>query len=224
MTEKSEATHGEVDGGRALLGAFFLASGGALVFYILSGVSLGGTFALMVAGAVAGVVAVRRRLAPERRAELDRRLRAGLAAGVAGLAAYDGTRWAFVHLARYRFKPFDVFSIFGQALAGRALLGPHHAIWWIDVAGVAFHVTNGLGFATAYTIWMGRRGTVAGVVFALALNMAMILLYPGWLKIRLLGEFVQVAMLGHVAYGAAVGATARAVLRRSERMAGVATA
>jgi hypothetical protein len=92
------------------------------------------------------------------------------------------------------------------------------------VAGVAFHVTNGLGFATAYTIWMGRRGIVAGVVFALALNMAMILLYPGWLKIRLLGEFVQVAMLGHVAYGAAVGATARAVLRRSERMAGVATA
>ena len=79
MTEKSEATHGKVDGGRALVGTFFLASGGALVFYILSGVSLGGTFALMVAGAVAGVVAVRRRLAPERRAELDRRWQEHLA-------------------------------------------------------------------------------------------------------------------------------------------------
>jgi hypothetical protein len=224
MTEKSKEVHGRIDGGRALLGSFFLASGGALLFYILSGVSLGGTFALMVAGAVAGTVAVRRRLAPERRADLDRRLRAGLAAGVAGLAAYDGTRWAFVHLAHYRFKPFDVFSIFGQALAGRALLGPHHAAWWIDAAGLAFHVTNGIGFATAYTIWMGRRGVVAGIVFALALNLAMILLYPGWLKIRLLGEFIQVAMLGHLAYGAAVGATARALLRRSERVAGLAAA
>jgi len=103
-------------------------------------------------------------------------------------------------------------------------VGAHHATWWIDVAGVAFHVTNGLGFATAYTVWMGRRGVVAGVVFALALNVAMILLYPGWLKIRLLGEFVQVAMLGHIAYGAAVGATARALLRRSEKVAGLVAA
>src|SRR6266852_5098119 len=224
MGEKSEQTRTRVDGVKALFGAFFFASGGALVFYILSGVSLGGTFALAVAGAVAGAVAVRKRIAPDRRADLDRRLRAGLAAGLAGLAAYDGTRWAFVHVAHYRFKPFDVFSIFGQALAGRALVGAHHATWWIDVAGVAFHVTNGLGFATAYTVWMGRRGVVAGVVFALALNVAMILLYPGWLKIRLLGEFVQVAMLGHIAYGAAVGATARALLRRSVKVAGLVAA
>ena len=53
MTETSEEVHAKIDGGRALLGSLFLASGGALLFYLLSGVWLGGTFALMVAGTLA---------------------------------------------------------------------------------------------------------------------------------------------------------------------------
>jgi hypothetical protein len=32
MTEKSKEVHRRIDGGRALLGSFFLASGGALLF------------------------------------------------------------------------------------------------------------------------------------------------------------------------------------------------
>lgn len=76
-----------------------------------------------------------------------------------------------------------------------------------------------MGFATAYTIWMGRRGVVSGIAFALGLNLVMVALYPGWLKIRLLWEFVQVAMLGHLAYGAVVGAGAQILLRRNEDLA-----
>src|SRR5262249_50092417 len=138
----------------------------------------------------------------------------GAAAGGAGIVAYDLSRWLLVHFGHFQFKPFDAFYTFGQAMFGQAILGPGHPSWVTLAVGVAFHLINGVGFAMAYTVWAGHRGPLAGMVFALFLQLAMVAVYPSWLRIQMLGEFLEVSMLGHMAYGAAVGATSRYLLAR----------
>lgn len=208
--------HSEFGPRRRLYGSCFLASGAALVVYIVSGISLPLTFGFVLLGALVGGLCVRRSLIPPRRSDLDRHVKVGLLAGAGGLIAYDSTRWALVHFAHFRLRPFDTFSIYGRAMMGQAIVGPAHSRWWITGVGVAFHLANGLGFAVAYTMWLGRRGWKAGVAFAFGLQLVMLGLYPTWLRVRLLSEFVQVAMIGHVAYGAVLGLTARHILARQK--------
>jgi hypothetical protein len=200
-----------------LFGALFLASGVALLVYILSGISLGLTLVLLTIGAVVVQVRVHRVLPAARRAELARRVRAGAVAGVAGLAAYDSSRWLLVQVFHFQFKPFDVFYTFGAAIFGQSMLGPGSPAWLALAVGVAFHVVNGLGFAMAYAVWAGRKGPVPGIVFALFLQVLMVAIYPSWLRIQMMGEFLEVSMLGHVAYGAAIGAVSRFLLSRPSR-------
>jgi hypothetical protein len=210
-----------------IFGALFLSSGAALIVYIISGISLAVTLGLLTVAAVIIQVRVHRVLPAARRAELGRRMRGGAAAGCAGLVAYDLSRWLLVHFGHFQFKPFDVFYTFGQAMFGQAILGPGHPSLAVWVVGIAFHLLNGLGFAMAYTVWAGERGPLAGMVFALFLQAAMVAAYPSWLRIQMMGEFLQVSMLGHLAYGAAVGATGQLLLSlrwRTGRDTGIAEA
>jgi hypothetical protein len=80
--------------------------------------------------------------------------------------------------------------------------------------GIAFHLVNGLGFAMAYAVWAGHRGPIAGMAFALFLQALMVAVYPSWLRVQMLTEFLEVSMLGHLAYGAAIGATSQFLLAR----------
>src|SRR5579859_968215 len=164
-----------------VLGAIFGSSGLALLVYILAGVSLGLTLLLVMAAATAGGLLARRRLPPERRALLARRIAAGTAGGAAGLLAYDGTRWLLVQAGHFKLKPFDVFYSFGQAMFGQAILGPGHPAWLLWTAGIAFHLLNGIGFAVAYAVWLGERGWLAGIAFAMGLQAVMVAVYPSWL-------------------------------------------
>ena len=191
-----------------------LSSGAALIVYVLSGISLGLTLVLLTIGAVVMQLRVHRMLPAARRAELGRRIRVGAMAGCVGIVAYDLSRWLLVHFGHFQFKPFDVFYTFGQAMFGQAILGPGHALWAALTVGIAFHLINGLGFAMAYTVWAGRRGPLAGMVFALLLQAVMVAVYPSWLRIQMMGEFLEVSMLGHMAYGAAVGAASQYLLAR----------
>jgi hypothetical protein len=190
-----------------LLAALPLASGAALIVHVLSGVSLGAT--LLAAGGIVFLAGLMlwRQLSPVARLEVRRRAVVGALAGLAATGAYDSVRWALVTVFRYTYWPFDIFSIFGQAITGGGL--PAGVVTGI---GVLYHYLNGVMFALAYTILFGRAGWWVGILWALGLEALMLSVYPGWLHPQAFGEFLSVSMLGHVAYGSVLGLLAQRTL------------
>lgn len=179
-------------------------SGAALVAAILTDrpLWLASTF-VFVPGLLATVAAVV--WARGRQAELFlERVRRGVVAGVVGTAAYDVVRGAVELAGLATSNTFRAITIFGSGLTGRP---PSHAA--SVAAGWAFHACNGVGFAIAYLLLAAGRPVLAGVAFGLALETAMVLLYPGWLGFTLTAEFLSVSILGHVAYGAVLGVAGR---------------
>ena len=49
------------------------------------------------------------------------------------------------------------------------------------------------------------------------LELLMVSVYPGWLDMRALDEFLQVSVLGHIVYGAVLGYSARWLLAEREQ-------
>jgi hypothetical protein len=190
--------------------ALFLASGAALVVYIVSGISLRWTFLGLGLVAAAVVVLALRRMAPHRRAFVRRRIAVGAVAGLAATLAYDAVRFGLVEFAGLQVRPFEAWRLFGLALTDTNL--PPAAVF---AAGTAFHLCNGVAFGIAYTLAFGQRGPIAGIIWALVLETFMVSLYPGWLGLKALDEFVTVSVAGHLAYGAVLGSLARSLLRSS---------
>lgn len=192
-------------------GAVFLASGAALVVYIVTGAPLALVLGVLaIAGGVA--VAVTVWSGDDSRREWVRRVRVGVPTGLVATSAYDLSRWLLVQVAGFEASPFVALPLFGQALLSDAVGGGPQL-----VAGVAFHLLNGVAFGTAYTVWFGHRPFWFGIGFALGLEALMLAIYPGWLDIRTLAEFTQISVLGHVVYGTVLGLLAPALLRRSQR-------
>ncbi len=192
---------------RLLFAALFLSTGAALLIYIISGVSLLAA-ALLVLAAASFVGAWIWRQADGRSQDAMRTLlKTGFVAGILATSAYDLSRFFLIEVTGIAFWPFDIFNIFGQALVGAGFSGP-----WVRLAGLVYHFANGIGFALAYTIVAGRRGVWAGIVWAMVLEVMMVGVYPGWLDVRAINEFVQVSVLGHVVYGAVLGYSARRLL------------
>lgn len=198
-----------------LLAALPLASGAALVVYVLTSISLG--LALLGAGVI--VVATGffawMRLTSSARIELLWRIKVGLVAGFLATIAYDVSRWVFVTFFHDTFAPFDVFPIFGHAIAG-ANLSPAAA----TAIGLLYHYINGVMFAIGYAILFASRGWWAGVLWALGLEALMLTVYPGWLHPTPFREFVSVSVLGHVAYGSVLGSFSRWNLARQRNTIG----
>lgn len=196
-------------GRRLTLLALPFAGGAGLVVYILAGVSLpaaAATVALL--GAVVWRVAIGSVPEATRRAVAGR-VRAGLIAGLLAVAAYDLVRFGLVSLLTFEFEPFHVMPRFGRLFVGDA------APEAVAVAvGVAYHVTNGLGFAVGYALAFRRPGPLSGVAWGVGLELCMATLYPTWLAIAAMEEFLTVSALGHVAYGTVLGLAMRAQVRR----------
>jgi hypothetical protein len=195
-----------------LLAALPLASGAALIVHVLTSISLG--VALVGAGIiVTGAGALTwMRLPSMARTEIVQRAKVGLIAGFLATIAYDVSRWLIVTLFHDTFAPFDVFPIFGHAIAG-ANLSPAVA----TTIGILYHYTNGLLFAVAYAILLAPRGWWTGILWALGLEAVMLTVYPGWLHPTPFEEFVSVSILGHVAYGSVLGIFCRWLLARQRR-------
>jgi hypothetical protein len=141
--------------------------------------------------------------------DMPRALLPGVVSGAVAVAAYDAVRLLVVGVFDLSVEPFEAWRFFGQGLIGAG--APDTAHW---VAGAAFHVTNGLCFAVAYSLWFGRRGVVAGIAWGLFLEAFMLGLYPGWLGISAYLPFLAVSLTGHVAYGATLGLLAPRLLDR----------
>jgi hypothetical protein len=197
------------DSGRSPLGILGFGTGLALASYIIAGISLGLALLVVVAAGGFGGRHLWVRTSPARQEIARGRALAGLRGGLLALLTYDLSRWILVELLGFGFWPFDIFGAFGSALWGPGAQG-----WWVQASGVAFHVANGLGFAVGYTLLFGKRGPLAGIGFALGLEAAMVALYPGWLRIAAIDEFLQVSMVGHVVYGATLGWSTRRLLER----------
>lgn len=189
----------------------FLTTGAALVAHIITGIMLIGLAALGLSVACVVSTLIWRRSTGRDRTALRRYLRVGMIAGLLATGAYDLSRYVLIEVLGFTFSPFDIFSLFGQAL-----LGAHRTGLLVTAAGVSFHLANGVGFAIAYTVWFGRRGLVAGIAWALALELLMVTFYPGWLGLKALDEFLQVSIVGHLAYGSALGSLARWLILREE--------
>ena len=187
-----------------LFGSAFLATGAGLLTYVASGISLWLTaLVACVLGALA-MIGIWGRLDESRRRVLKQRIVAGLVAGLIATVAYDLSRFGLIKITGIRFWPFDIFRVFGRALMGDAFNDNV-----TRAAGFLYHVANGLGFGLTYTIWMGERGILAGIGFAMVLELCMVSVYPGWLGMKALNEFLQVSVFGHLVYGGVLGYLSR---------------
>lgn len=195
---------------RLALAALGLGTGTALFVYLVVRISIVGGLIAMLAVATTSMAVVWPRLPPQRRQSARRMAGVGVVGGVLALAAYDLTRLAVVALFSPSVLPFEAVPLFGQIFWGRT--SPSVLT---NVTGVVYHVCNGVGFGVAYTVLFGRRGAWAGVAWGVALEAAMLTVYPGWLDIRALEEFFGVTIAGHVVYGAVLGLVAQRLLARS---------
>lgn len=195
-----------------LFAALFLSTGAALLIYIISGISLLAAAGLVLVLATIAGALIWRRADGRSRQTLRTYIWVGAIAGVLATSAYDLSRFFLIEVTGIAFWPFDIFNVFGQALVGAGYSGP-----WVRMAGLLYHFANGIGFALAYTIVAGRRGVWAGILWAMILELMMVSVYPGWLDMRALDEFLQVSVIGHVVYGAVLGVSARWLLTIRER-------
>jgi hypothetical protein len=184
-----------------------LAGGAGLVLHILVDASLP---LAVVTIALLGVALWRLlipRLQAGQRRQIRDRVRAGLVGGVVATCAYDATRYGIVTLLSFSFQPFHVLRLFGELFLGKeASAGPAYAV------GIAYHVSNGVTFGITYALLFRRPGPVTGMIWGAALELCMAFLYPSWLRITALGEFLQVSAVGHLVYGAVLGLVVRQML------------
>jgi hypothetical protein len=193
---------------RALLLGLPLAGGAGLVVHVVADLSLPLAI-LALAGAGAGAwILVAGRLPPVPRRMLGRRVRIGAGAGLLGTVAYDLTRYGVVALWSLSFQPFHVFTVFGELF-----VGPDHAATVLVLVGLAYHLANGTFFGVAYALVVRRPSWWSGALWGIGLELVMATLYPSWLRIQALGEFLEVSAAGHLVYGAVLGALAHRWLR-----------
>lgn len=177
-----------------------LAGGAGLVTYVVADISLPlATTLVGVVGAVAWLTATRT-VSPEAKRWASRRLRQGALSGAAATICYDAARFGVASAAQFSFQPFHVIPIFG-----RLLLGKHTPDAAAVAMGLAFHLANGIGFGIAYALLVRRPTVVSGILWGLGLELIMAFLYPSWLRIMALREFLTVSAIGHVVYGAVLG-------------------
>jgi hypothetical protein len=189
-----------------------LFSGASLIVAVLAHWSLGVALAAAAVFAAAVAAFTVASVPVAARQEFARRALAGVLGGLAGVAAYDLVRFGLVAGLHLQVRPFEALPLFGALIAGYA---PGSSASWI--IGTAYHYLNGVLFGMSYGIALGRKAWTWGIVWALGLELLMLSLYPGWLRIpqALMGEFTLVSLSGHLAYGTALGLVTTRVLRRS---------
>jgi hypothetical protein len=185
-----------------------MAGGAGLVLHILADVSL--PLAILALAAIGALVwgYVLSRLPRATRHALARRARVGLVAGLVGTVAYDLARYGTVALLHLSFRPFHVFRLFGELF-----LGTGHDPALTYAVGFAYHLGNGTFFGLAYTLVFRRPSWWTGALWGIGLELCMAALYPAWLRIQMLGEFLEVSAIGHVVYGSVLGLVAGSALR-----------
>lgn len=178
-----------------LIGASFLFTGAGLVGHIVFSAPLWATVstAFIAATLFFGTLAA---VGKVHGLDLRRRVAAGVVAGIIATVFYDATRILCWKLLDSGAWPFDAFRHFGRGLLGSS---PPSAV--LLGAGIAFHMLNGILFACVYAVWIGRPLLKWTIAWAFVLESMTLALYPGWLDIARFSEFLQISVVGHLAYG-----------------------
>jgi hypothetical protein len=182
------------------LSAAFLFSGVSLLFYIFFGFNLFYSFLLFGAplGFIFWISVNKMSTAEKGVLKLD--VKKGVIIGIAALAAYDVTRIALYATGLVNFFPFGTFVLFGKAIIGSS------STYAATLAvGIIYHIMNGLTFSIAYTISCKNKHFVWGIIWAMFLEGCMLIAYTHWLNIVNVKDFVIISVVGHYAYGSAIG-------------------
>ena len=201
---------------RRAVGLAALFSGTALLLNLIVRVALP-VGLIGTAGVLGGVLLVRLfRSDPEARQLEWNVAKAGLLTGLVATFAYDVARWGLSLLDPSPFQPFETLKVFGALLLGDAASVSARLI-----AGAILHLVNGTCFGMAYAALFGRQGrrsvssaAVTGISWGLFLETFQLTLYPDWLRIIAIREFIVISALSHVVFGANIGLLSRRLLRR----------
>jgi hypothetical protein len=193
---------------RLLLIGLPFAGGAGLVLHILAGVSLPLAIVAFACGGAVLWILLLPRLTAAARQSVRRRALIGMTGGLAGTVAYDAARYGTVALFAMSFQPFHVLRVFGEAF-----IGTGHSAALTFAVGAAYHLSNGVFFGAAYGLAFRRYAWWSGLLWGIGLELCMATLYPAWLRIQMLGEFLQVSAVGHVVYGSVLGLVAAHQLR-----------
>jgi hypothetical protein len=131
---------------------------------------------------------------------LYNRLTTGAVAGVLGLVVYDLIRLGVQEALPLHFNGFGVMAAFGHFMTGQ----PIHSSASV-AAGWAYHISNGITFAIAFAVMAGPARWWWGLLWGATLQLAMTSVYPGLFEIRSWTGFIVESVVGHTAYGAALG-------------------
>lgn len=195
---------------RVLLSSLFLSTGYALLIYILSGISFPATLCTILAtAAIVFALIWRKSKRTNKQDYIKHYFFCGLVTGLIATGLYDASRFLLIRFTGIQFWPFDIFTVFGQSV-----LQTDDRSIGVIITGVLYHFANGIGFAIAYTLLFGKKGIGAGLLYAFGLELLMVSVYPGWLQMKALDEFLQVSVFGHIVYGISLGYTTKHLLTK----------
>jgi hypothetical protein len=138
----------------------------------------------------------------------------GTLGGLAATVVYDGTR-ALVersHMFGYNWTvPILMF--------GNWITGADQSTAIAKFAGWTYHYWNGASFGVMYALTFGRIRWYWGIAFGIFLEACMLGLFPMFLRVTNKFDFIAISMIGHIAYGAALGVAVEKYALPSERVA-----
>jgi hypothetical protein len=136
------------------------------------------------------------------RTVLVNRIRVGFAAGIVALVAYNATRWVCGWLFSLSVSPFYSIYVFGTLITGQPTGSPGALL-----AGILYHISNGITFAVMYTLVAGPARWWFGLAWGAILEIAMLVIYPSsnLLQPPSMTPFVAVSLMSHAVYGSALG-------------------
>lgn len=189
-----------------LVGALVLimAPAGAILATVLLPVNFLTALIIAVPVGIAAMAVILAIAHSESERGLRRRVFVGFCAGMAGLAAYDLIRLCLQGLGLVH-SPFKAIVLYGESLASGSTLAP--------TLGWGFHIWNGLSFAIFYIIIVRVPSVLTAVIWALCLDLLQTLTVTKMPGIEIGQEFLTASVVGHLAFGCAVGAVGGRMLK-----------
>jgi hypothetical protein len=187
----------------AVAGAFLASlSGLVLVLYAFAGLPLrySGPFIAFPAGLMTLGFALFRRHHHAQLRRFAQLVLLGSAVGLAATLAYDVVRIGVKDLFGFGFDPFRAQRMFGSLMfqVPPESMAAH-------VAGWTYHVLNGTNFAVIFALLRPQGGLGWGLLWSLALEGFMLLVYPKAVEIAPDVGFMTISVAGHLAWGTVLG-------------------
>jgi hypothetical protein len=138
----------------------------------------------------------------------------GMLGGLVATIVYDGVRALVERSHMFGYNWYVPILMFGNWITGAPM-----ASTTAKAAGWTYHYWNGISFGMMYALAFGRVRWWWGVAFGMFLEACMLGLFPMFLRVTNKWDFVAISMIGHIAYGAALGLFAEKYALPSERVA-----